>query len=290
MPTPSTPERHATRQELQISPFRRSVDEESSNTIGSRNRSPLKFFLLVFALSIPFWVAGALTTLQLLPGLPISSFSFFCPVTAALIFGYREKKTAGMIELLRRSFDYKRIKAKVWYAPIILLMPGATVLTYGLMRLMRLPLPAPRFPVVAPAMFLVFFVAALGEELGWSGYVIDPMQDRWNALEAGILLGLVWAAWHIVPLVQSHRSPAWIAWWCLFTVASRVLMTWLYNNTGKSVFAAALYHDISNVSWQLFPNYGSHWDPRITGVIVAVAAGIVTVIWGPRTLARHKNA
>ncbi len=159
------------------------------------------------------------------------------------------------------------------------------------MRLMGLPLPTPQFPVLAaPVMFLAFFVAALGEELGWSGYAIDPMQDRWNALQASILLGLVWATWHIVPLVQAHRSPAWIAWWCLFTVASRVLIVWLYNNTGKSVFAAALYHDISNVSWQLFPNYGSHYDPRISGLIIAFAAAIVTVVWGPRTLARYRNA
>ena len=67
-------------------------------------------------------------------------------------------------------------------------------------------------------------------------------------------------------------------------------MTWLYNNTGKSVFGAVLYHNISNVSWRLFPNYGSHWDPRITGLILAFAAAIATVLWGPRTLARYRNA
>ena len=124
-------------------------------------------------------------------------------------------------------------------------------------------------------MFLAFFVAALGEELGWSGYVIDPMQDRWNALQASILLGLVWAAWHWVPLVQAHRSAAWIAWWSLNTVALRVLIVWLYNNTGKSVFAAALFHAFANVSGVTFSNY---YDPRITGLIVAFAAAIVTVV------------
>ncbi len=216
---------------------------------------------------------------------------FFCPVTAALILVYRENKTAGVTELLKRSFDYKRIRAKVWYAPIVLLMPGVMVLSYGLMRLMGVTLPTPQFPVLAAlAMFLAFFIAALGEELGWSGYVIDPMQDRWGALRAGILLGLVWAAWHIVPLVQAHRSPAWIAWWCLSTVATRVLIVWLYNNTGKSVFATALFHTMSNLSWQLFPIHGSYYDPRVTGLIVAFAAAIVTVVWGPRTLARYKNA
>ncbi len=265
--------------------------EASSNTIASRSRSPLGFFLLVFALSIPFWLAGALTTLQLLPGLPVSSLMFFCPVTAALIFVYRENKTAGVTELLKRSFDYKRIRAKVWYAPIVLLRPGVMVLSYGLMRLMGAPLPTPQFAVLAAlAMFLAFFIAALGEELGWSGYAIDPMQDRWGALGAGVLLGLVWAAWHIVPLVQAHRSTAWIAWWCLSTVAMRVLMVWLYNNTGKSVFAVVLFHTMSNLSWQLFPIHGSYYDPRVTGLIEATAAAIVTIAWGPRTLARYRNA
>jgi membrane protease YdiL (CAAX protease family) len=214
---------------------------------------------------------------------------FFCPVTAALVFVYRESKAVGVTELLGRSFDYQRIETKIWYAPIILLPPGIMVLSFGLMRLMGVPLPAPQFTVLAAlALFLAFFITALGEELGWSGYVIDPMQDQWGALQAGVLLGLVWAAWHIVPLLQAHRSPAWITWWCLSTVATRVIMLWLYNNTGKSVFAAALFHAMTNVSWLLFPIYGSYYDPRISGLITTFAAVLVTVVWGPRTLARYR--
>jgi uncharacterized protein len=196
-------------------------------------------------------------------------------------------------ELLKRSFDYKRISAKVWYIPILLLMPGVMVLSYGLMRLLGLPLPTPHYPTVLAAVLVMsfaFFVAALGEELGWSGYVTDPLQVRWNALQVSLLLGLVWAAWHIVSLVQAHRSLAWIAWWCLYTVAARVLLVWFYNNTGKSVFAAALFHAMLNISWQLFPNNGSHFEPRITGLFIAVVAAIVTVVWGPRTLAHVKRS
>jgi membrane protease YdiL (CAAX protease family) len=259
-------------------------------TRSSNKRSVGKFFLLVFALSIPFWLIGAVTPLELLPGLPVSSFAVFCPLIAASILVYREDKTAGVTELLRRSFDYRRITAKIWYVPAVLLMPGIAILAYGAMRLLRLPLPAPQFPgLAALVMFFVFFIAALGEEVGWSGYVIDPMQDRWNALQASILLGLVWAMWHGVLFVQAGRSLTWIAWQCLTMVASRVLLVWLYNNTGKSVFAAALCHAMENISWQLFPNQGSHYDPRITGLITALAAVIVTVIWGWRTLARNRT-
>lgn len=267
------------------------MQTDSADRLASRTRSPLRFFLLVFALSIPFWLLGFATGLQLLPGLPISALAFVCPATAALILVRRESGKGAAIQLLKRSFDYERIKAKAWYAPVILLIPGANVLAYAVMRLMGESPPAPQIPVLAaPAMFLSFFVAALGEELGWSGYVTDPMQDRWGALRTGILLGLVWAAWHVIALVQAHRPPEWIALWSLYTVASRVLMVWIYNNTGGSVFAAALYHAVSNLSWQLFPDHGSHWDPRVIGPVVAIAAAIVTVIWTPRAPTRDGQA
>jgi membrane protease YdiL (CAAX protease family) len=256
---------------------------------SAEKRSPQKFFLLVFALSSPLWVIGALTPIQLLPGLPVSSLMAFCPMIAASILVYREDKTAGVTELLKRSFDCRRIGKKTWYIPTVFLMPGIAALAYGLMRLVRLPLSIPEFPrLEALLIFPTAFIAALGEELGWSGYVIDPMQDRLNVLQASLLLGLIGAAWHFVPLVQADRSPSWIAWQCLNIAVTRVLLVWLYNNTGKSVFAAAVCHATVNVSWLLFPNYGSHYDPRITGLITVFAAVLVTVIWGPRTLARNR--
>jgi membrane protease YdiL (CAAX protease family) len=119
-----------------------------------------------------------------MPGIPVSALGFVCPVTAAVILVWRESGAAGVRALLERSFDYRRIPSKLWYAPVLLLMPAVTVL------------------------FLIFFIAALGEELGWSGYAIDPMQARYGALRAAILLGIVWAVWHIVAMVQgASRRP-----------------------------------------------------------------------------------
>jgi CAAX protease family protein len=162
-----------------MAPFPQSVDEDSPDAIALRDRVPLKFFMLVFALSVPFWLIGAASGIQILPGLPVSSLGAFCLLMAASILVYRENRTAGVTELLKRAFDYKRIRAKVWYAPIVLLMPGVMVLTYGLMRLMGAPLPTPQLSVLAALlMLLTFFIAALGEEVGWSGYAIDTMQDR----------------------------------------------------------------------------------------------------------------
>jgi len=263
---------------------------QQTSTLGQSpsNRSPLAFFILVFVLAIPFWVIGGLTGFQLLPGLPVTALMAVCPALAALILAYRENRSAGMTVLLKRAFDYKRIKAKVWYAPILLLMPVVMVMSFAVMRLTGTSVPDPIIAVLPTVILVVvFFISALCEELGWSGYAIDPMQHRLGALHASIVLGSVCAIFHYVALVQADRSVAWIAWWSLSTVALRVIIVWLYNNTGKSVFAVSLLHMMFNVTWQLFPVNGSYYDPRVSGSIMALVAVIVIVIWGPQTLTGH---
>ncbi len=262
------------------------------NTSASFKKSPLQFFVLVFALSIPFWLIGAMAE-NLAKGLPInlpvSSLTTFCPLIAAFILVYREDKPGGIRRLLKRVFDYKRIKQKIWYVPIIFLMPIIMLLSYGVMLLLGLPLPEPHIPFLTiPILFVVFFIGAIGEEAGWMGYAVDPMQDRWSALKTSIILGSVWAIWHVVPFIQAHHPPTWIVWQCFSQVAARILIVWLYNNTGKSLFAAILFHDMMNVSEFSFPNNGSHYDPAITGAIIAITAVIVTFLWGSKTLARYR--
>jgi membrane protease YdiL (CAAX protease family) len=255
---------------------------------ASQVKSPFKFFLLVFVLSFPFWLIGAVSGLQLVPGLPASSLSAFSPVMAAAMLAYRENRAEGVTALLKKSFDIWKIKSVIWCAPIVLLAPGLMALSYGVMRVFDFPLPPPQFPIIAaPPMFLMFFVAALGEELGWSGYATDALQKKWSAFQAAVLLGVIGAAWHLVPLAQASRSPMWIAWWSVGSVAARVLTVWIYNGTGGSVFAAALFHAMRNISWLMFPNIGSHYDPRVVAPITAVAAGLVTLLWGSHSLTRR---
>jgi membrane protease YdiL (CAAX protease family) len=260
---------------------------ESSN--GVNGRSPVKYFVLVFILSIPFWVIAQVHPIFLLPGLPISSLMIVTPVIAALILLFITEGAGGAIELLKRSFDLGRNKKKIWYLPAILVMPAVAIASYGIMRLLGRELPAPDIQWMSvPGLFLMFFVAGLLEELGWSGYVLDPMQDRMGAFSAGIVLGIIWFAWHVIPFFQADRAFGWIAGQGLVMVASRILIVWLYNNTGKSVFIAALCHTMINVSWQLFPVDGSHYNPWIVGLITVPVVMIVVIVWGPKTLVGRK--
>ena len=52
---------------------------------------------------------------------------------------------------------------------------------------------------------------------------------------------------------------------------------WLYDNAGGSVLAAAIFHDMVNVTCSLFPVNGSYYNPAVTGVIEAVIAVAIII-------------
>jgi membrane protease YdiL (CAAX protease family) len=162
------------------------------------------------------------------------------------------------------------------------------VASYLIMWAMGWPLPPFELDIgTALVLFALFFVSGVVEELGWSGYAIDPLQARYGALNGALIVGTVWAAWHLIPLLQAGRAFDWIVAWTLGTLGLRILTVWIYNNTGRSVFATAVFHAVCNLSWQLFPIAGSAYDARITGPLEALAALVVITIWGARTLSRR---
>jgi hypothetical protein len=241
-------------------------------------RSVWIFFLLVFLLSLPVYVLR-LTA-------PYSLLMVFNPFIAASILTCREAGWDGVRLLWERSFDYTRIRRKIWYMPLLLLIPAVTILQYGLMRLMGVSIPGLQFPLLMmPVYFLVFFVLAIGEEVGWSGYALDPLQDRCGALPAGIILGTAWALWHLVPYALAN-APLWVAGQCIATVLIRILMVWLYNNTGGSVFGMILFHAMINMG--SVPDYGFRYDPILVSAVLAVVVAVVVFLWGPGTLARYR--
>jgi membrane protease YdiL (CAAX protease family) len=237
---------------------------------------PLKYFLLVSTLAVPFWLFGGKKS-PLPINLPIGALATFVPMIAASILSYQQHGSQGLKDLFKKALDYKKIKNRIWYLPALFLMPLIGFLSYLVMRWIGLPLPDPvQVPLLAAPLFLIMFlIGDTGEELGWMGYAIDPMQNRWGPFKAGLILGIFWVIWHTIPWVQTGNAPAWIASQGLFSVALRILMVWIYNHTGKSVFAATLVHVTANLSWALFPNYGSHYNPLIISIITLLVVGFL---------------
>lgn len=252
----------------------------------------INYFLLVYALSVPFWILGARgpDTTKILPvKLPISALMTFCPLLAAAILVYKKQKMQGVKQLMKLSIDMRKIKNNTWYVPVVLLMPAIALLSFWYMKISGDIQPEPQpSPLAVVILFFVYFIGAIGEELGWSGYAIEPLQNQYGALKASIMLGIVWAVWHIIPFHQAHQTAAWIAWQCIGTVLLRVIMVWIFNNTGKSVFAMILLHTMINISPYLIPNYGSHYNPFIFAVLLCITVLTVTFLSGTKTLADFK--
>jgi uncharacterized protein len=263
-------------------------DRRTSENIGrGAGGSPVAFFVLVFLLAVPFWTVGWATGLQLMPGLPIAGLMFICPGLAALILAFREGGAAGAGALARRVFDYRRVRSIVWFAPILFLEPLAKTLAFFVLRWSGSQIPVPHIAVLPTVLLcVIFFASSSGEELGWSGYATEPLRARWGIVGASLVLGAVWAAFHYVALLEAHRSLSWVAWWTLGTLAYRVIIVWIYDGAGRSVFAAALFHMTIDVTWQLFPVSGSFFDPRVSGLISAAVATIILIAWRPQKAAK----
>jgi hypothetical protein len=261
-------------------------------TLASPLKSSLYFCLAVFTFSLFLWLLEDMVgegALGIPINLPVSSLMAFFPLITACIFAYGKDKGKEIRNLFKRLIDWSPIRRKVWYLPALLLIPAVLLASYLFMSLMNYPLPKPdlHLPMI-PFFFAIFLIGAAGEEAGWMTFVIDPLQQRWSALTTSIVCGAVWAVWHIVPLIQAGHDTAWIVWHCLVIVFLRIVIVWIYNNTGHSVFMATLFHASANVGFFLFPNYGSHYDPVVTAIILAAIVGIIAFLWGFRTLSAYR--
>lgn len=237
-------------------------------------RSPVQLFTLIVVLSVPFWLLGALVKTVLVAQLPISSLMAVCPLVAAFILTYRAEGSAGVRRWFSRVIERPARGRGWWFLPAIVTMPVITLGVYGVRALTRRPLPAPTVTPVALVLYtLAFLIAATCEEMGWSAYAVDPLQDRWDAIRASLLIGSVWAGWHIIPWLQVRTLP-WVAWQCLFTVAARVLIVWIYNGAGRSVPVAIIFHTMINICYAIWAGaYAPMPVTMLTTVaIVAVAA------------------
>jgi membrane protease YdiL (CAAX protease family) len=265
------------------------------NANNSKNISIRNFVLLLFGLSIPLLVIGAIYDVQLFPGFKLFQLPLATPAVAALILIYRQSGRDGVAALLKRTYDFRNIKSKIWYLPILLIYPSIGFLDYLIQRLSGISMPSLHFSLPIFLGYSTVFFLTYWEELGLTGYAIDRLQQRYSALVSGIFIGLVQAGYHIPSfIISGYYSADWIFWHAIYIIVGRVLYVWVYNNSGKSLFSMALMHSTFGLFWILFPATGNlqkatpYYDPRIAAYIAISYAALVTFLWGSKTLAQFR--
>jgi len=257
-------------------------------------RSPLAFFAVVLALAVPSWLASRFVGVVGSLKIPVTDLMLGCtPLTAAIILIWRREGARGVVELLKRAVDVRGLARTRWFLPAVLLAPlvyGATYVGLHLAghggtvepHLLRLP-------ILAAIMFLL----AIGEEAGWTGYLLDPLQARWGALGASLIIAVPWWLGHLPSIAEIGGTASDMAWWFPGAIALRILITWLYNNSGRVLSSAVLFHTLLNVGRSVsYPTIGTHYDPtyQIVGYSVfSLLAVIVVIVWGGRTLTRDAS-
>lgn len=216
------------------------------------------FFVLTFVFTIPAYILIALTgsNIILTPDMVFAfiPLSVIAPIGAALVLTYRKYGGDGVKKLLKRTYDYKRVKNKLWVIPTLFLMPLLFLLVWGVSNALELELFAAPFPfVVAPFHLIMYFISALTEEIGWMGFAFEPMRERWGITKASLMLGLIWGLWHLPMYIFAMPDSLILMAQIISIVAIRFLIVWLFSNTGNSLFIAILFHAAYNVCMSVFP-------------------------------------
>lgn len=143
---------------------------------------------------------------------------------------------AGLQSLLSRMGRW-RVGLR-WYGVALLTAP---VLILGVLLTLSIlvsPVFAPGFSAIG---MVVGLAAGFFEEIGWAGFALPKMQNRYTALTAALLLGILWGAWHFLGgYLGGQALPVFLSF-AVSLVAYRVLIAWMYNHT-ESLLLAQLMH------------------------------------------------
>jgi len=104
-----------------------------------------------------------------------------------------------------------------------------------------------------PAVILLTLIGGpLGEEFGWRGFALPNLQGKWGPMVASIIIGVVWAFWHLPLFFQSESIHAQIGLellpvYIVGEIVLAIIITWVYNKTGGSLLVGGIIlHNADN--------------------------------------------
>jgi membrane protease YdiL (CAAX protease family) len=253
-------------------------------------RYPLiTFFVLAYALSSWPWI---LYSFDLLPN-PIVGFG---PFLAALVVLALTEGKSGVGRLVRRMVRW-RVGLR-WYA-VALLLPILVTLTAAALNVFLLGAQPTSsvaelggWSTFLQTFFLWLLIPGLSgtwEEPGFRGYALPRLQVGRSALLASLILGVLWAFWHL-PFVATGED-IWVDAF-LFPIIWSPVYAWLFNNASGSVLIVMLFHNMNNTFssgfvGQMFSGADSVNQAWLRLALWGVVAIVVVVVYGSQHLSRE---
>lgn len=261
-----------------------------------RRRPLTAFFTLAYAFSWLLWTPYVLSRggvglldlhfprllgddelVGLMPG------AYLGPLGAAFLVTARTEGRAGLRHWGSRLTRW-RVGAR-WWGFGLFVVPAALIAATFLIP--GAASGAHRPPVVAllvylPLLLIQVLTTGLAEEPGWRDFALPRLQRRLGPLTGTVVLGLLWAGWHL-PLFLTGwalgRGLADLAQFAAIGVLLSIVITWVFNRTGQSLPLAALVHVSNNnalsVLWPaIFPDLGGHWILTASVIAYAVLAAV----------------
>jgi membrane protease YdiL (CAAX protease family) len=183
-----------------------------------------------------------------------------------------------------------------WYA-VLLVFPVFILTTLLTLTALVSPVFAPHVTVVG---MVIGGLAGFFEEIGWTGFAFPKLQVKHSALAAALLLGVPWGLWHILADYFGSISTMGVFWFPNFLgfvaamTATRVLIAWVYTNTG-SLLLAQLMHASStgflavlgpSPSAPIAPAYNALWY-AVYALVVGLVAAVVALTCGQHLVHRR---
>ena len=168
-----------------------------------------------------------------------------------------------------------------WYLVIFLIFPGFLLLAFYITPLLggesQFFLADLGIRGAAVYLFLEFskgfvLTGGINEESGWRGFAVPRLQARYPVIVAGLIVGYLWAFWHLPYDIGEGVPTAWILQNRLFwTPLFGIIMTWLYNRTNGSLLAPALFHPAMNT-------FGNNFLITPVGNILFIGLAIYAIV------------
>jgi membrane protease YdiL (CAAX protease family) len=196
---------------------------------------------------------------------PLFILAVYSPGIAGILLVWNRYGFKGLKSFFRRLTIWRA--PKWWWAFLILGIPAIVYLGAALKGNLTDPFPFSPWTQVIPALALAFFLGPV-EEFGWRGVALPLLQRKYSPFWAGLILGVIWSAWHIPAFLMSGTPQSNWSFIPYFSgvVAISVILTPLFNQSRGSLLIPFLYHfQMMNPIW---PD-AQPWD-NLLFVILAV--------------------